>query len=254
VLVLLAGCDHLLNLQPVSTGDARGSADAVSVRSDGSQRDAPGGDALPPQTPRLVQEWIASSTAVSSLAIALQDPVTAGDVLVLIGGATDGTVVVTGATAGPWQLAAMSRISPTIQIWVGSADGTSTATLSVDGPVPEELWLELTEWTGLQGTVDGGSGSGLVDSGDSTGTIIVDITTMKAPDLLVFGVACFCTSAGPTSPPWTMLDTVESENSVFQQAWYQVVEAAGSASADASYTNDYDAALAAFPAIGATPQ
>lgn len=233
-LVLLAGCQRLLDLQPVHLTDASGAFDD-SRAGDGT------GDADGPPS-MLVQEVTAASES-SSLSVSLATKPEAGHVLIAIGGAENGVKEISGAGTA-WKLAASSTISPTIQIWFGETDGSSP-TITLEGNAGK-IWLEVSEWRGLapMNTFEVGDGSGASIIDGPTGNISLAVITQSAPDLVVFGVACYG-AIGPPSGSWTALDGVSS-SFVMQGAWYRLAPTAGTQAADAMCVEDYDAALAAF--------
>ena len=231
LLVLLAGCQRLLDLQPVHLTDASGAFDdGRAIEGDGPQS-------------MLVQEVTASSES-STLSVSLATKPAANHMLIAIGGAENGVKLIMGGGVSLWRLAASSVMSPTIQIWYGETDGSSP-TITLEGNAGK-IWLEVSEWRGLapMDPLDGGSGSGARVTGDVGGTVNLEVTTQGAPDLLVFGVACYGTIGTPTGM-WTALDGVTS-SFVAQDAWYQLAPTAGMQTAQTTYVEDYDAALAAF--------
>lgn len=232
LLVLLAGCQRLLDLAPVHLTDASPAPDAPVVS------DASAGDG--PQS-MLIQEVTAASES-QTLSVSLATKPAATHMLIAIGGAENGVKDISGGGAS-WSLAASSIVSPTIQIWYGETDGTS-GTVKVDGN-GGKIWVEVSEWRGLapMNTFDAGSGSGAI-VGVGVGDVNLAVNTQGAPDLLVFGIACYGTIGTPPGS-WTALDGVSS-SFVTQDAWFQLQPAAGLQTAGTTYDGDYDAALAAF--------
>ena len=232
-LVLLAGCQRLLDLSPVQLTDANHAPDAPVV-GDTSAVDGP--------QSRFVQDSAASSDS-SILTVLLNTPPVANHVLIAIGGSENGVKALSGGGVTMWTLAARSIVSPTVQIWFGETDGSSS-TISLSTANPGKIWLEVSEWRGLapMNTLDAGSGSG--GSNVTPGDVSLDVDTQGAPDLLVFGIASYGAIGTPTGS-WTALKDIPS-SFVTQDAWYQLTSVAGMQAVQAMYNDDYDAALAAF--------
>ena len=238
LLVLLAACQRLLDLPPVHLTDASGAFDDSRAPDAPVVGDASAGDGLPSM---LVQE-VSSSAQSQFIQVSLAKMPAGSDMLIAIGGSENGVKDIYGAGA-VWKLAASSIVSPTIQIWYGVTDGSSkSVTLDGNGG---KIWVEVSEWRGLAplNTFDAGSGSGAI-VGVGAGDVNLAVTTQSAPDLLVFGIACYGTIGTPPAA-WTALDGVTA-SFVTQDAWYQLQPAAGLQTAGTTYDGDYDAALAAF--------
>jgi hypothetical protein len=223
-LVLVAGCESLFGVTAPTAIDA-------------------GGDARP-VSPVLVQQMTASSASATSLAVTLPNRPAAQDVLVMIGGSPFGVTSVTGGGV-TWQVAGYSGVSPTQTIWYGVTDGSS-ATVVLAAAMQSDMWVDLTEWRGLDASlpIDGTAHNG-GSGGTITGPLDLAITTQHGPDLLVFAASCFGTI---TTPPgsWTDLATVVA-GTITQTAWYAVAGTAGAQAVHSTYRNEWDAVLVAFP-------
>lgn len=230
LVLVLFGCQRLLDLQPVHLTDASRAPDAS---------DAQGGDG----PPSMVVQEVSASSESSTLSVSLATRPAAGHVLIAIGGAENGVKLITGGGVA-WKLAASSIVSPTSQIWFGVTDGSSS-TITLEGNAGK-IWLEVSEWRELAttNTLDAGSGSGFSITTNGTQNVSLAVITQGAPDLLVFGISCYG-SIGTPSGSWTALDGVSSAF-VTQDAWYQLAPTAGMQAAATTCAADYDAALAAF--------
>ena len=242
LLLLLGGCQRLFDLRSVPDVDAPRAADAGGDGSAAPPDDAPPGVAL-------VQHRAVGSTTTSSLSITLQAQPTAGDVLVVFGGAENGISTIAGGGVTTWQSAASSGVSPTIYVWYGITDGSSRSVTMVMNS-SAKAWGDVAEWSRLDtaNPFDTQTAMGMAAGSASSGTIDLQVTTTAAPDLLVFGVSCYG-GVGTPAGMWTTLDTVGAAATVTLYTWYQVANTAGAEAATASFTNDWDAALVAFHAL-----
>jgi hypothetical protein len=128
------------------------------------------------------------------------------------------------------------------------ATGSSTGvTIATANGCTTDLWMNLTEWSGLSGTLDQAANT------NGTGTpATASITTLNANDLVIFGVSETATSGiGTLGAPWTAMTTV-SDAAGSQSSWYQLVSSTGSFNPSVSVTASWDAAIAAFN-VATTP-
>jgi hypothetical protein len=229
VLLLLASCDRLFGIDGVKAFDA-GPVEA-SI------------EAGPPPPAILVQQTMLSDPGTAEIQISLTKMPTSGNVLVMIGGARNGVTGVSGAGVATWKIAASSVISPTSYIWFGVTDGTS-ATAKLQTGFAGEMWAVLTEWKGLAtaSTVDTNTHIGATNPG--AGTAPLTVTTLSAPDVLVFAMSSF-NSVFDQPLPWAELPAA-SANSISQRAWYSLVNAPGTQTVQYTYAGDYDATFAAL--------
>lgn len=244
MVLLLAGCDRLFGFAPVPATDAH----APRLDAAGDARDAPSDvlttDARPPSAV-LVQQRTNQNSA-SGLDVTLAARPTSGDTLVLIGGASCGLSGVSGGGVPTWQRAAYSGVSPTISVYYGVSDG-SFATVHLTPQCTAITWGLVTEWSGLAATntVDMHTETGMAGGPTTTGFINMAVNTSSAPDLLIFGVACYGT-IGPPAASWTPLSQVVAGAMITQRAWYEPAPATQQYVVDVPYTDDWDAALVAF--------
>jgi len=245
VVLLLAGCDRLFGFASVPATDAHGSQ--IDAAGDGASHDAPT-DALALDGRRpdamLVQQTARENNG-NGLAITLTAMPTPGNMLVVIGGATCGLIGVSGGGVTTWQQAAYSGVSPTISVYYGVTDGTS-ATLLLAPQCTTMTWGLVTEWSGLApvNALDTKTEAGQQAGPNGAGFINDAVNTTSAPDLLIFGVACY----GSIGPPatWTELDEVVASSTITQRAWYERAPTVGQYAVDVPYTDDWDSALVAF--------
>ena len=229
-LVLLAGCDRLFGVPAFQHQHA-----PVDAASDSK--------AAPPMHVQEMSRGVTPSGA--SVSVTLATTPTPQHVLIVIGGATSGTLTLTGGGVVAWELAASSNVSATDQIWYGVTDGSSSSImLSTTSPSP--IWADLSEWSGLDasGSFDGMDANGASGGPPSSGEIMLSVMTSRAPDLLVFSAAGFGVVNNPVGTWMPFQPTMAG--AVAQHAWYQITAAAGAQSIQASYTNDWDAVAGAF--------
>ena len=225
LLVLLAGCDRLLQLETIRVHDAGGDA-----TSDGASPAA-----------MLVQEKTASNNAAASVSIVLGHQPANGDVLVFVGGSEAGIMAPTGGGAS-WQMAAHSLVKADLDIWFGVSDGSST-TVTITARGLSTIWGNVSEWSGLAtpGTFDA-----MDSKGGQSGPANLSAQTTSAPDLIVFGVGCYADPALVDPPAeWAELLPTGS-NATAQRVWYRISTAAGAQTANATCSVGWDAGLAAF--------
>lgn len=230
VAACVTGCDWLLGLRSFSPG----SAIAIDA---------------PVATP-LVQQVTFSLPSATALTGAFQMDPTPGNVVVMVGAAVNFRLAtVSGGGVTTWKRAAMSDHQTNVEIWYGVVDTVATP-VTIDC-VPgctslEEIWMLLTEWSGLD-TSNLADGSG----GGSTGSVTPASTsaaTLHAPDLLIFAVSTPGNVGDATDPAggtWVGLHVVEP-SSIEQAAWYQVAPSSGTFAPHADVAARWDAALAAF--------
>lgn len=214
---------------------------------DGPRLDARA-DALPdayvPPTPVMRQQVINYANVATTLSATLQAAPTNGDVLILVGGGPTAPLTsVSGGGVATWQLAVKSTVQSNVEIWYGVTDGSSaTVTITLNNSTGP-MWLSVSEWTELTGTLDAAVGN----DGNTTPASAGPITTTTR-GLLVFGVSQFTPSniGSPSPGVWTALQAIDGV-SVKQREWSRVEPNAGSYSASVSVSNSgWDAAIAAF--------
>ena len=235
VVVVLVGCQQLLDLEPVTAKPHDAPANLVDA--------IPGGPDAPSSP--FVREVIASGQGGSSLSVAFPSAPMASHVLVVIAGAENGVKTVSGGGVASWMRAVSSRVSPTIEIWFGVADGSNAPVMIDSGG--GAVWVELSEWRGLATTnvLDGsGSGSGEIFPSGGSGTVQLAIDTTAAPDLLLFAIACYGPVGGPGGT-WNQLMGI-TEGSITQHVWWQLSTVAGTQHARTTYVDDYDVVLTAL--------
>ena len=233
LMFVLTGCDQVFGLAR-APGDATG---------DG-----------PSATAELVQQVTGSSDPATTLEATLPAPPTSGHVLVMVGAAETAVLAsVSGGGVTTWKVAARSNRYQNVEIWYGVTDGSSstvtikcvTSCTTTQGP----MWMSLGEWSGLAttslfetGNAANGTASAALPGVANAGAI----TTIDAPDLLIFGVVDHGTiSTQVTGGQWTALEPI-SLGSVAQSAWYQIVSTTGQFAAETAVTSNWDAAIAAF--------
>ena len=226
---MLAGCDRVFQLDHVPATDAP----IVDATADGAAPAA------------LLVQQIANANNATGLDVTLPAKPAPGNTLVVIAGAECGLSNISGGDVATWQLAAYSGVSPTFSIFFGVTDGGSM-TVHLTPQCSSKTWGLVTEWSGLAAVnaLDVHANMGMSGSG-SSGTIHLSVTTTSAPDLLVFGAACYG-AIGNATPEWTELHEVVASATITQRAWYQLVPSTAPYAINVSYANEYDSGLATF--------
>ena len=166
----------------------------------------------------------------------------------MIGGAENGSLAsVSGGGVTTWARAAQSLSNADIEIWYGVSTGTS-ATIAIAFSAGSPLWLNVSDWRGLVGTLDHAAMASGGQASSASSASAGSITTTTAPDLVVFAIADEITATfgepGPGS--WSALTAIDDEPA--QHEWFQVDNAAGAIDLSATVsTSKWDAAIAAFP-------
>jgi hypothetical protein len=248
-LLLLAGCQRLFQLQPVPASDANGPVDVAADSDSLPPLDVAGADGTRGIGPALVQQTT-NETNGTGLDVALPASPANGNVLVLVGGAECGLTGVSGGGVASWQQAAYSGDSPTDAIYFGVTDG-SPASVHLTPQCSAKTWGLLTEWRGLatMNTLDDHNNFGMAGTNNS-GTLDIAVDPTAAPDLLVFGIACYG-ATGDAASPWVELDEVTASATITQRAWYQLAPSPGQYHAVVTYSNEYDSTIVAFRAASA---
>jgi len=226
--------------------------------------DAPGGDAPQPHddarpvdaardsavpidaalTATLVQQQVAHADQ-GTLLVTLPALPAAGNVLVMIGADEHAPLTnVTGGGVPTWTLIARSNDYTNVEIWYGVTDGSS-ATVTLHGPLADThpIFANVSEWSGLAGTVD----ASRFNSGLATPADPLAITTTHAHDLVLLGVGDLTpnTFGIPGPGAWTALTPIDADISL--GAWFRIVSVAGTVHPTVSETEgDWDAAVAAL--------
>jgi len=240
LVLLLAGCDRVFGL----TRDATDAAtDAVTVDTIGDG---------PSTGVALVRHITAQALSTKSLPADLGVLPAKDHLLVIVGAAATAPLLrPTGGGVPTWKLAAQSVIEQNVEIWYGVTDGSSSAVTIVCNSMCDNnvgpMWMSLSEWSGLAtaaplGPMNAATGTA---SGGMPGTASAgSITTIDAPNLLVFGVSD-SSDISPVVTDWTVLDGIMVD-SVVQRAWYRVATTIGPYAPGTTVTSAWDAAIAAF--------
>lgn len=229
---------------PVQPPDApRDAPPDVPLPPDAAPPDAP----PPPPTATLVQQVTSKVLSSDSLMATLPAAPAAGHVLIMVGDSPQAEIVsVTGGGVTTWTRAAISFTNCNSEIWYGVTDGTS-ATVTISDPMTSsELWMNLSEWSGLSTTLtlDGAIAMGGTASPATAGML----PTAHAHDLLIFTASDNTPNTYGTPAPgaWTQMTGVQVANCV-QAEWYTIVTTTGTYAPSVSVTNlAWDAAIAAF--------
>ncbi|MGE5182393.1 MAG: hypothetical protein ACM31C_10045 [Acidobacteriota bacterium] len=208
--------------------------------------DAPPPDA-PPPTATLVQQVTSKVLSSDSLMATLPAAPAAGHVLIMVGDSPQAQIVsVTGGGVATWSRAAIAFTSCNAEIWYGVTDGTSSTVTISDPMTSSELWMNLSEWSGLSTTLtfDGAIAQGGTTSPASAGML----PTGHAHDLVIFTVSDNTpnTYGMPGPGTWTAMTPVQISN-CGQVEYYSIVNATGTYAPSVSVTTlTWDAAIAAF--------
>jgi len=229
VAVGFAGCDWVLGVHKFPPADA-----ACSV--------------IPGPPVGLVQQATAGSAAARTLDGNLSCPPMMGDVLVIAGAAVNNELdKPTGGGVTTWSSIDRSNQQANVELWIGVVDTTPSAVEIACSmcTATEQMWMLITEWSGLvnDNLVEAKQRSAGTGSGVAT---TAAVSTLHAPDLLIFGVSTTANSATDI-PGWTALDVVK-EDVITQYAWYQLTSTPGDYAASVAVTGRWDAVLGAVRA------
>jgi hypothetical protein len=203
----------------------------------------------------FVQQKNATATSAISVAATFTTAVnaTAGNVLVVVGGTSAGSLSgVSGAGVSNWFRAESSLTNTHIEIWYGAVDATtstSTSPITATAASAGDMWMTVTEWSGVSLAVDKSADLAGTTSPASAGSI----TTTNATDLVIFGAANSTgnTFGTPTPGTWTALTAITSPEA--QTTWYQIASATGTFNPTVTETaHSWDAAIVALKGCAAT--
>ena len=236
MVLLLTGCSFRFH---ASTTDGAVDRDAPNVE----PIDAPAA------TPAVVQQAIASAdNSDAPVTATLSAKPTAGDLLIMIGGDSGGTLTsVSGGGVATWIRATRSLMNVNIEVWYGITDGSSAA-ITITYPMHNDpIWQLVSEWSGMASTnvLDASASTAGTSSPASAGSAGVaprELTLFAAADLTpnTFGT--------PMQGTWTALTPATTSTTV-QQVWYAVAATTGTLAPTVSETaHSWDAAIASFRA------
>lgn len=221
VVVVLAGCDRLFELKAFEHVDG-GSSSSIT----------------------LVQQNTSAAKAATMLSATLPGMPAPGNLLLMIGAAqTDALMTPTGG-APQWRNAARSQISDNVEIWYGVSDGSS-ATVSIAATTSGPMCMSVSEWSGVANMLDTENamhgGAGTVTAGP--------ITTIDAPDLIVFAVGGYASIRTTVTEDarWMPLEAPATLSGV-QLEWYRIASTPVTSQPTTETTDSWDAVIAAFPA------
>jgi hypothetical protein len=209
--------------------------------------DAPGDASAPKVT--LVQQATHSAVTGTPLSAVLPNLPTAGNMLVMVGDSPQAYIMsVTGGGVASWNSATGSFSACNSEIWYGVTDGSSATVTIADIGNTMEIWLNVSEWSGLKtaAPLDGATNG----HGAMGAATVAPLTTAHASDLLIFTASTHVpnTYGAPAPGTWTALTPIQVGQCA-QAEWYSVVGATGSYAPSATQTGGgWDAAIAAFEA------
>lgn len=200
-----------------------------------------------PGSPALAQQAIASANNSNAPVIAtLAAKPIAGDLLIMIGGDSGGTLMsVSGGGVATWTRATRSLMNVNIEVWYGLTDGSSAAVTIMYMPHNDPIWELVTDWSGMASTnvLDASASTAGTSSPAGAGSAGVtprELTLFAAADLTpnTFGT--------PTQGAWTALMPASTSTTV-QQVWYVVAATTGTLAPTVSESaHSWDAAIASF--------
>ncbi|HTR52978.1 MAG TPA: hypothetical protein VMJ10_19925, partial [Kofleriaceae bacterium] len=201
-------------------------------------------DADSPATPALVQQQGQTTYDMPLLSIVLPAPARVGDLLVMCGASYD--VDLTGVSGGgTWVEAVHDGGTDNVDIWYTTVT-TATTTIVVDGTgTTRSLWGQVSEWSGVAGSVD----TTHTASGSSTLDVAIGIATTTAGRELAY--ACVVDATGstfgtPSPGAWTALGGLGDGN-ISQLEWYTISSGPSSYTIAVPHSGNYwDAATATF--------
>jgi len=197
----------------------------------------------------LVQQATAGSAATLTVDGNLSCPPVMGDVLVIVGAAVNNELdKPTGGGVTTWSSIVRSDQQANVELWIGVVDTTPSTAVKITCSMctaTEQMWMLITEWSGLMNANLVEAKQGSMGSGSGVATTAA-VSTLHAPDLLIFGVSTTANSATDI-PGWTALDVIKEEI-ITQYAWYQVTPTPGDYSAAVAVTGRWDAVLGAVRA------
>ncbi|MFI5342339.1 MAG: DUF2341 domain-containing protein, partial [Candidatus Methylomirabilales bacterium] len=204
--------------------------------------------------PSIVQQNTGYLAGASSLTVTLTNRTTVNNVLIMVGGIDANSLnTPSGGGVATWSKATASDANANCEIWYGVVTTSSSAGVTITISGSGYAHMNLTEWSGLNGTLDKAAAQSNTTSPASASSI----TTTNANDLLIFAAAIFLgntagpPTAGGTSGSWEAMNSiaVTGFNDV-QSSWYQVVSATGTYNPTSAVaptpSSGTDAAIAAF--------
>jgi hypothetical protein len=198
-------------------------------------------------TARLVQQATNQALTGTPLSVVLPSLPASGNVLVLDGDSPQAEITtVTGGGVATWTRATGSFSACNSEIWYGVTDGSSATVTIGDPGNTMEIWLNVTEWSGLNAAslLDGATNAAGLTGAAGAGTL----TTTHASDLLIFTIITHTpnTFGAPGPGTWTALTPIEVGQCA-QGEWYSIVGSTGDYGPTATQTGDkWDASIAAF--------
>lgn len=202
-------------------------------------------DAKPPNVPTLVQQNTNTLDSAGSISVTLPAMPTSGNVLIMIGATTSGSLTTVTGAGTTWSSAAGSFDNANEEIYYGVTNGTNATVTITRTASTAPIWLSVSEWSGLATTaplVDAKATGGLTSPANPGASV-----TTTGPTLLVFGAANDKpnTFGTPTPGTWTAMTAIVGFE--VQSSWYRVEPTAGTYTVSVTETaHQWDAALAAF--------
>lgn len=210
--------------------------------------DAAPGDA-PPNAPRLVQQGTSFSSPATTVTVTLNAAPTAGHTLVAVGGCPTNSLASISGGAATWQRIAFSTVHPNIEVYIGTANGTSSVTVALS-TCASQMSLSVSEWENLAAAPFQISVSG---DGIASPAAPGSLTTGSGTHLVLFSVADYApnTFGTPTDGSWDQLLPIEPPASgVEMRTWFRVVGASASIAPTVSETrHEWDATLVSLTGI-----
>jgi len=212
-----------------------------------------------PAGPTLVQHMTGNMVLSNApwtvpLVVTLPHPTSPGNLLILTGADTAGTITTVAGAGVTWKNAIVSDMFNNAEIWYGVAPPGFDGVVKISSDaVPQSsndaaFRMILMEWSGLATSPDllDVAGKGAGNSGSTASAM--QITTANAIDLLVFDVSVDTPVFGPL-PDWSLIDTVTIPGNSTERAWYLVTSSPGSFHPMVPENGtQWDTAVAAFKA------
>jgi hypothetical protein len=233
--------------QPV---DAR-SDDGPATNDARKLPDAPASDGRVPDAPAngfaVLQQADDHADDASSIAVSFTNPPTAGHVLLMIGGESNGSdTTVTGVGSG-WTRVAGSWEHLDVEIWYAIATGSGTAVTLDESDGKTQIFMSISELGGVvtPSAFDiGGPASGQA-SGMGGTTARAGAIQTSAADVIVLAVSSSSTTAIATPTGEVALEPITADYGVIG-GWYEIEDTPSSYNPGVSAPGSWDAAVAAF--------
>jgi hypothetical protein len=196
----------------------------------------------------LVQEKALSGAGVTSLALTLAAPPSAGNALIL--SVNSSTAYPTSVSGGgvTWALGSKSGAHVASSVWVGFRATSGGATVTINLPSPGDVVAHLSEWSGLTGIDVAAS-----KSGTTSPVTTATITTTETNELVFASAATWNVTLGAPTNGFTLLTAAALHDIEVSQA-YQMVASTGSYSTawSQSPVDGWDTQILAFKTSSTT--